>query len=69
MARSAMSEQQKNSILANELIRRLSNVSEEMPKSEEVNITNLFTKQLKNSGYTHKQARAVVAWYTADKKR
>ena len=47
-------------ILSNELVRRLSNVSEGVDFEESLQIVNHYTKQLKNSGYEWKQSREIV---------
>ena len=60
MQRSAQGEQQKMDILSNELVRRLSNVSEGVDFEESLQIVNHYTKQLKNSGYEWKQSREIV---------
>ena len=60
MEKSAMGEQQRYSILSNELLRRLSNISHGIVMSERLQIVEKFIVQLKNSGYTRKQAREAV---------
>ena len=60
MRRSAMSEQQKMSILSNELVRRLSNIHRDVLQEEIKEVTEHFITQLKNSGYERKQAREIV---------
>ena len=50
MAKSAMGEQQKYSIMTNELIRRMSNVRGNTGQNEKNRVINQYTKQLKNSG-------------------
>lgn len=60
MKRSAQGEQQKMDILSNELIRRMSNVCEDIDPSEKIAIVDHYTKQLKNSGYSWLQAKEVV---------
>ena len=58
MKRSAISQHQRCSILANELVRRLSNVDVEKVDRKEITIViEQFTKQLKNSEYSCKEAR------------
>ena len=59
-ASSAMGEHQKISILSNEVIRRLSNVSEDRSQAERVGIVDTLTKELKNSGYTRPKAREIL---------
>ena len=61
MERSAMGDKQRHSILANELIRRLSNTDHEENDIEETTrIIESFTQQLKSSGYNRKTAREIV---------
>ena len=56
-----MGDQQRHSILANELIRRLSNTEHEKNDTEETSkIIETFIQQLKSSGYNRKQAREIV---------
>ena len=52
MKRSAQGEQQKMDILSNEMVRRLSNVCDQVADSEKVGIIDHYTKQLKNLGYS-----------------
>ena len=44
-------------ILSNEMVRRLSNVCDQVADSEKVGIIDHYTKQLKKSGYSWTQAR------------
>jgi hypothetical protein len=60
MKRSAMSEQQRMSILSNELIRRLSNVKKSIMEEEMQDIIEHYTQQLKTSGYDRKQTKEIV---------
>ena len=60
MKRSAQGEQQKMDILSNELIRRMSNVCDKVDITEKVEIIDHYSKQLKNSGYSWKQAKEIV---------
>ena len=60
MERSAMSEQQRYSILSNELIRRMSKVHLSIGQEERLSIVEKFIKQLKTSGYSRLQAREAV---------
>ena len=61
MNRSAMGDHQRAAILANELIRRLSNVNvDEVDQDEVVEVIEQFTKELKNSEYSHKHSREAV---------
>ena len=59
-AMSAMSEHQRISILSNEVIRRMSNMSEDISQEERTLTVDRFTKELKNSGYTRPKAREIV---------
>ena len=61
MQRSAMGEQQKSSILSNELVRRLSNINhEKIEKAEITEVIEKFIKQMKTSGYGLKQTREIT---------
>ena len=61
MKRSAISQHQRCSILANELVRRLSNVDvDHIPHSEVILVVEQFIQQLKNSEYACKEARTHV---------
>ena len=61
MEKSAMGQNQRYSILSNEMIRRLSNTNHEQPDVEDVSrVIETFTQELKNSGYSRKQAREAV---------
>ena len=60
MKKSAMSENQRMSILSNELVRRLSNIHPELRKTETLGITEHYTAQLKKSGYERRQVRDVL---------
>jgi hypothetical protein len=60
MQMTAMSEQQKMSILGNELVRRLSNIHRDVVEEELEPVTEHYISQLKNSGYDRKQAREVI---------
>ena len=60
MKRSAMGEQQRISILSNELIRRLSNVETSVVDEEMPKIIEHYISQLKTSGYERSQAREVI---------
>ena len=55
-----MGEQQRISILSNELIRRLSNVDKSVIEEEVPAIIEHYISQLKMSGYERSQAREVV---------
>ena len=62
MKNTAMCEQQKYSILSNELVRRLSNIGTGISLEEMVNVIDRFSKQMKNSGYLRKEVwEAVVS--------
>ena len=50
-AESAMALNQKNNILSNEVVRRLSNVSEDRSNDERIKVIDDFTRELKSSGY------------------
>ena len=70
MAQSAMSDNQRHSILAQELIRRLSNTNHEVEDIEErTTIMETFIQQLKSSGYTRKVTREIVVSGTTGWKR
>ena len=60
MKRSAQGEQQKMDILSNELVRRLSNVCNQVDFKESIRLIDHYCKQLKSSGYGWVQAREVV---------
>ena len=61
MNRSAMGDHQRAAILANELVRRLSNVNAGHVEHEEVlRVIEQFIRELKNSGYNQKHAREAV---------
>ena len=60
MRRSAMSEHHRISILANELIRRLSNMHAKTAHTEIIPIIENFTGQMISSGYGRKQIREVI---------
>ena len=61
MERSAMSIKQKHNILANEMIRRMSNVNKEGTDSEEkCRVVEEFTQELKSSGWPRRDAREMV---------
>ena len=61
MKRSAISQHQRCSILANELVRRLSNIDVvNVPHSEVLLVIEQFTQQLKNSEYSCKEARGHI---------
>ena len=61
MARSAMASHQKYQILSNELTRRISNINTEVVEHKEVlEKIEEFTKELKTSEYTRKQAKEIV---------
>ena len=61
MKRSAMSQHQRCAILANELVRRLSNIDHEnIPHQEIILVIEQFTQQLRNSEYNCKESRGHV---------
>ena len=69
---SAMDTRQKFCINTNELTRRLYNVDEELPEKEEevVEIIENYTRQIKNSGWSRKEAREmVISGYKGWRKR
>ena len=55
-----MGAQQKHSILANDLIRRLSMVDSKVDMQEKLEIVDKFTRKLKTSGYDHNQCQELV---------
>ena len=56
-----MGEQQKASILSNELIRRLSNINYGFVEKDEITrVIEQFIRQMKNSGYGLKQTREIT---------
>ena len=62
MERSSMSKQQKLQILANEMTRRLSNINKKRIKQEEYNrVVDQMSQELKNSGYTRKNAVEIIS--------
>jgi hypothetical protein len=60
MQRSAMSEHQKMAILSNELVRRLSNIHKDVLKEETEGVIEQYISQLKNSGFSRKQAKEII---------
>ena len=60
MERSALGNQQKHSILANDLVRRLSNLDQSMGIADQVEVINKYTYKLKASGYSRDQAKEIV---------
>ena len=75
MARSAMAQQQKYQILSNDLTRRLSNILVSAVSFQEIlDIINQFTKEIKSSGYSVRQAREIImsgirGWQARARKR
>ena len=61
MERSAISEQSKISILANDLIRRLSNVGENIFDEEKYKVIDHYTEKLQVSGYKRKQVKEIIS--------
>ena len=56
-----MSDQQKYSILANDLVRRLSNINRrKVPQEETIAVVENFIQMLVTSGYERSQAREAV---------
>ena len=63
MRNSALSDNQRYSILSNELIRRLSNTNHVDQDMEDVhNIIETLIQELKNSGYNRKYSREIVVF-------
>ena len=60
MERSALCCQQKHSILANDLVRRLSNLDMTLGISDHIGVINDYTYKLKISGYTRGQAKEII---------
>ena len=60
MERSALSCKQKHSILANDLVRRLSNLDMTLGISDHIGVINDYTYKLKISGYTRGQAKEII---------
>ena len=60
MRRSAMGENQRMDILSNELVRRISNIGENIPLGEVIDTIDNFTRQLKNSEYERKQIKNII---------
>ena len=60
MERSGTSYHQKFQILSNELVRRLSNIDISLPLEERFETIEQYTRELKTSGYSIKQAREIV---------
>ena len=61
MRRSAMSDNQKYSILSNDLVRRLSNINRDKITLEEMlTVIERFIQMLVTSGYDRKQSREVI---------
>ena len=60
MQRTAMSQQQKMAILGNELVRRLKNIHQEVLEDELADVVEHYVSQLKNSGYSRKEAKEVI---------
>ena len=68
MQRTAMSEQQKMSILSNELVRRLSNIHREEVEEEIHDVIEHYVTQLKKSGYNRNRQRKLwsVEWLVGE---
>ena len=61
---------QRHSILSNELVRRLSNTEHEEHDIEEtIRVIEVYTQQLKSSGYSRKVAREIIVAGTLGWKR
>ena len=75
MNKSAMGDHQKMSILANELVRRLSNANVGyLDHDEIIGIIETFAKEMKSSGYRYKHTREAVisgrkGWLNNQKRR
>ena len=57
---SAMGENNKMKILANDMVRRLLNTGEDMGKVEKSRVVDLYAQKLLNSGYQHEQVRRIL---------
>ena len=57
---SSISEKSKFSILVNEIVGRFEVMSYELGESEQIGFIDHFTRQIRNSGYNHTQAREAV---------
>ena len=55
-----ISENSKFSILLNKIVRRFQVRVDGLSEQKEISIVDHYTKQLRHSGYNHKQARDVV---------
>ena len=60
LQRSAMGEHQRMAILSNEMVRRLSTIHREVLEEEMEGVIEQYVRQLKTSGYGHKQTREAV---------
>ena len=60
MERTAMAAQQKHAILANDLVRRLTMIKEDVATEEKIEVVDKFTKKLKTSGYNQNQCTELV---------
>ena len=60
MERSAMGSQQKHAILSNDLVRRLSMLSESISPEERLSVVDHYTRKLKTSGYNQNQCMELV---------
>ena len=60
MQKSSQGEHSKISILVNELMRRFEVMDDKLDKIEQVGVVDHFTSQLKNSGYSYKEAREII---------
>ena len=60
METSALGNQQKHSILANDLVRRPSNMGQSLPMADYVEVINNYTYKLKASGYSYAQAKEII---------
>ena len=53
--------QQKHAILSNDLVRKLSMISESVPLTEMLEVVDHYTKKLKMSGYNQNQCKEMVS--------
>ena len=60
MERSAMGAQQKHAILSNDLVRRLSMLSESIDLKERLGVIDHYTQKLKTSGYNQNQCKELI---------
>ena len=58
--RSAMEENSKVQIIANDMVRRLANTDPRQGKKEHCRVVNMFAQKLLTSGYSQEQARRII---------